>query len=74
MSFQLKGMDCETVASKLSDQGFAVRAGLHCAPEAHRTAGTVSDGTIRMSVSSFNTEREIRQFAGAVASIAKKRT
>ena len=71
LSFQVKNMDCETVAHRLSDYGFAVRAGLHCAPEAHRTGGTIEQGTVRMSISCFNTEREIRLFAGAVALITK---
>lgn len=71
LSFQIKNVDCESAAQLLSDYGFAVRAGLHCSPEAHRTAGTIDNGTIRMSVSCFNTEREIRLFADTVAYIAE---
>jgi selenocysteine lyase/cysteine desulfurase len=37
----------------------AVRAGLHCAPLAHRTAGSGESGTIRLSFSIFNTDREV---------------
>ncbi|MEI3141448.1 MAG: hypothetical protein V8S34_07920 [Lawsonibacter sp.] len=37
----------------LADRGFALRAGLHCAPLAHRTAGTLDTGTVRASVSAF---------------------
>lgn len=41
--------DCEVLAQKLSEKGVAVRAGLHCAPLAHQTAGTVQTGTVRLS-------------------------
>ena len=41
--------DCEATAQKLSDAGIAVRAGLHCAPLAHESAGTLKTGTVRVS-------------------------
>jgi len=42
-------MDCETAAEQLAKQGIAVRAGLHCAPLAHESAGTLKTGTVRVS-------------------------
>lgn len=45
----LPGQDCETAAQELSKQGIAVRAGLHCAPFAHESAGTLDTGTVRVS-------------------------
>ena len=45
----LPGMDCEEAAQLLARQGIAVRAGLHCAPFAHRSAGTLETGTVRIS-------------------------
>ncbi len=42
-------MDCEDMAEKLARQGIAVRAGLHCAPLAHESAGTINTGTVRIS-------------------------
>lgn len=45
----LPGMDCEEAAEKLARQGIAVRAGLHCAPYAHESAGTLKTGTVRVS-------------------------
>lgn len=48
----------ETLADRLAEQGVAVRAGLHCAPLAHRTAGTERTGTLRFSASAFNTVEE----------------
>ena len=41
--------DCEEWAAKLADSGIAVRAGLHCAPLAHESAGTLETGTVRVS-------------------------
>ena len=41
--------DCETVAQYLAEQNIAVRAGLHCAPLAHKSAGTLDSGTVRVS-------------------------
>lgn len=41
--------DCEELAESLAEQGVAVRAGLHCAPLAHESAGTLQTGTVRVS-------------------------
>ncbi len=62
LSLRVKGRDCEEVAQVLAEQGVACRAGLHCAPLAHESAGTAPGGTVRLSVSDGNTEQEIRQF------------
>ena len=40
---------CEEFAEYLSHRGIAVRAGLHCAPLAHESAGTLETGTVRIS-------------------------
>lgn len=45
----LPRVDCETVAQELGRRGIAVRAGLHCAPLAHESAGTLETGTVRVS-------------------------
>ena len=45
----LPGMDCEEAAAVLARRGIAVRAGLHCAPYAHESAGTLDTGTVRVS-------------------------
>ncbi|MBI4003708.1 MAG: aminotransferase class V-fold PLP-dependent enzyme [Candidatus Omnitrophica bacterium] len=39
--------------------GIAVRAGLHCAPGAHRAIGTFPDGTVRISPGYFTTDADI---------------
>ena len=51
-------MDCEEMAHRLSDRGIGVRAGLHCAPLAHESAGTLGTGTVRVS---FGRDASIRQ-------------
>lgn len=48
VSFLPRG-DCEEVAQRLGERGIAVRAGLHCAPLAHESAGTLETGTVRVS-------------------------
>ena len=67
LSFQVRGMDCEAVGEALGDQGIAVRAGLHCAPLAHQSAGTLEEGTVRASFSAFNQWREVDRLVDAVA-------
>lgn len=42
-------LDCEEAAERLGRMGIAVRAGLHCAPLAHESAGTLESGTVRIS-------------------------
>ena len=42
-------IDCEEAARILAGKGIAVRAGLHCAPLAHESAGTLETGTVRVS-------------------------
>ena len=70
MSLEFEHVDCETAAANLARCGFAVRAGLHCAPTAHSSAGTLARGTVRFSAGERNTERQTRRFAAAVRRIA----
>ncbi len=69
LSFLVDGMDCEEAGEHLARRGFAVRCGLHCAPAAHQTAGTLDSGTVRASLSVFNTAREVDRFIQAVAQL-----
>jgi len=62
LSFRVRGRDCEELGDALGSRGIALRAGLHCAPLAHESAGTLETGTLRASVSAFNTQRETGQF------------
>ena len=73
LSLQIEGMDCEEAAARLGRRGIAVRAGLHCAPLAHETAGTLAEGTVRFSYSPFNTADEALAAADAVLDLLKGR-
>jgi len=55
----------------LAQRGFALRGGLHCAPYAHRTAGTLPNGTVRLSVSAFTSAADIDAFAHVLRSIVR---
>ncbi len=54
------------------DESFdiAVRAGLHCAPYAHKHLGTFPDGLVRFSVGILTTSEDVRQAAAALDQIA----
>jgi cysteine desulfurase/selenocysteine lyase len=67
LSFTVAGIDSAAVAFELDGRfDIAVRAGLHCAPRAHRTLGTFPGGTVRMSPGWFTTREEIAIFTDAV--------
>lgn len=70
-SMIVDGLDCEEAGEMLAKRGIAVRSGLHCAPLAHRTAGTVETGTIRFSFSAFNRPDQVDQAAAAVRELAR---
>ena len=59
LSLRVKNRSCEDIAEGLSQRGVCVRSGLHCAPTAHRSAGTLETGTIRFSFSPFVTEAQV---------------
>ena len=66
-----ENMSCDALSERLGAAGIAVRSGLHCAPLAHDTAGTLQTGTVRLSVSPFNTPREIDRAADVIENILK---
>lgn len=73
VSFRTAATDCETAAQRLAAEGIAVRAGLHCAPLAHRSAGTLAAGTLRVSFSAFNTPAEVERFAAVCNKMFSKK-
>ena len=66
LSLRVKGLDCDEAAQFLSGRGICLRSGLHCAPLAHRSAGTLDTGTLRMSFSPFVTRQDVRICCAAV--------
>lgn len=70
VSFTVTGHDPSEIAYALDrDWGISVRAGLHCAPDAHRSLGTYPAGTIRVSPGHFNVEADIDAFVKALRAI-----
>jgi cysteine desulfurase family protein len=53
-----KGFSPDNIGKILNEQGISVRTGLHCSPSAHSTIGTFPAGTVRFSVSFFNTKED----------------
>ena len=62
-------MDTEIFADELAKRGFALRAGLHCAPLAHESAGTLATGTVRVSFCHNITSQQTDAFVKTVANI-----
>lgn len=54
--------------------GIAARAGLHCAPAAHRVAGTLDTGLVRLSVGHATVSADIDAAIEACTEIAAKAT
>lgn len=59
LSLRSARLNCEEMAALLGEKGVCVRSGLHCAPYAHRTAGTLDSGTVRFSFSPFNSLEDV---------------
>lgn len=69
LSFNVGDVPSEVIGRKLSERGVAVRAGLHCAPDAHRFMGTLEQGAVRICPSVFTTPSEISGFLIALQRI-----
>lgn len=61
VSFLAPGV-CEELGEALARRGIAVRAGLHCAPLAHESAGTLETGTVRVSFGVSNRPEDADRF------------
>jgi len=74
IAFNVKGYQPGEVGTIL-DQAFdiKVRAGLQCAPVAHKTLGTFPSGTVRISFGYLNPAEEIELTVKAVERIAGSR-
>jgi selenocysteine lyase/cysteine desulfurase len=74
ISFGIKGITPEKIGSILeSKYGIYSRAGLHCAPLIHKHIGTITGGTVRLSIGPFNTATEIEKTILAISEIASQR-
>lgn len=70
VSFSVEGVDIGDAATLLDrDHGVMLRAGLHCAPAAHRRLGTFPEGTLRASVGPLTTAAEIDALITGVCAV-----
>ncbi|MCG8482146.1 MAG: aminotransferase class V-fold PLP-dependent enzyme [Clostridia bacterium] len=71
VSFNIWDKGSSQVAFELDrNYNIATRSGLHCAPLAHETIGTLKQGTVRLSLGYFNTTQEIEKTVHAISKIA----
>lgn len=66
VSCVFEGYSSDNIGQILSKQNIAVRTGLHCAPFAHQFLGTFPSGTVRFSVSYFNTDDDFEKLESAL--------
>lgn len=69
-SFNVKNMQSEELASRLSSNGYFLRGGFHCAPYAHKKMGTYEYGAVRFAPSVFTAKGEISGFLRTLKKIA----
>ncbi|MCG7315980.1 aminotransferase class V-fold PLP-dependent enzyme [Brevibacillus laterosporus] len=72
VAFNIKGADAAEIAFILDQQyQIAVRAGYHCTPLGHETAGTEKRGAVRASFGVFNDENDVRRLISAIKEISE---
>lgn len=71
LSFNVENMHSEEVADRLSKDNIAVRAGLHCAPLAHKSMSTLNTGAVRISPSIFTEKNHIDFLINSLRKFAK---
>lgn len=72
VSLDFQNQDNGEIAFNLEQQyGIMTRVGLHCAPMAHKSLGTLHTGTIRFSFSHWNTEEEIDLAVNAIRDLSQ---
>lgn len=71
VSFNVEGYSPQEVSAYLDgEHAIAIRAGLHCAPAAHRAMGTLeTGGAVRASPGPFSTEAEMARLIEAVGAL-----
>ena len=72
ISINIGNMDSGEITFLLdSEYDIATRSGIHCAPLAHKTLGTLEQGAVRFSIGYFNTKEEIDKSIDALKEISK---
>ena len=71
VSFNVKGMDPNEVASRLDrEASIIVRSGHHCCIPLMKYLGLGAEGTVRTSVYLYNTEEEVERFLELISEIS----
>lgn len=71
VSFSFKNMSSNELSSKLSDEGFALRGGLHCAYVTHNYLHSIENGTVRFAPSVFNNKSQVNHLVNVIKKISK---
>jgi len=69
--FNIKGQSSQKTAQRLDDLGVCVRAGLHCAPLAHKTLETPESGAVRVSAGALTTASDGERFCVALEKVLR---
>ncbi|SMB98264.1 cysteine desulfurase family protein [Thermanaeromonas toyohensis ToBE] len=73
VSLNIEGISPGEACAWLAERyGIITRSGLHCAPLAHQTIGTLATGTLRLSPGFFNTEEEIEKALAGLRELVKE--
>lgn len=73
VSFAVDGLSVSDIGFLLDDEfGVLTRVGLHCAPAAHRTIGTLPGGTVRLAPGPFTTAAEVDAAVDAIVAVVRR--
>ncbi|WP_422485758.1 aminotransferase class V-fold PLP-dependent enzyme [Gudongella sp. DL1XJH-153] len=73
VALNIRDLDSSEVSYVLNEEfGIYVRPGLHCAPLAHETIGTMEQGVVRFSFGPFNKQEELEYAIKALHRISKE--
>lgn len=73
VALNLQDIDSSEISYILDEEyDIAVRSGLHCAPLAHKTIGTLDQGVVRFSFGIFNKIEEVDRAITALKDIARE--
>lgn len=67
VSFTINGYPVDTMAEAISrEYNISLRHGLHCSPFAHKISNTFPEGTIRVSIGYFTSEKDLEKLDEAL--------
>lgn len=72
VSCVMTGVSSDDAGNIFSERGIAVRAGLQCAPLAHKFLGTFPAGTIRFSVNCLTSDEDFSELRAALDDIGNE--